>query len=225
MESGNNGAESNCFTAEEDTMKKVAVIVCLMTLSASLSFAAAEEEGAKFSIALGGGLTLPLNSGLSDNYKLGFNLGATVNIPVSSSLSVFIDGRFNSFRIKSGAYDFPPFVTLTGGGATILSIVGGIKYMFPTPGSIHFYVLAGLGLDSQSYKDVTGQLTVVISGSTMTISRTESFSSSSGLGIVLGPGLLVDLGPSFGIFGEIRYASCLGKTMLLPIVLGAQIKI
>jgi len=206
-------------------VKKVAGIVCLVALSASLAFAAAEEKGARLSIALGGGMTLPLNSGLSDNYKLGFNLGAAVSIPISSSLSVFVDDRFNSFKIKSGAYDFQPFVTLTGGGATILSIVGGIKYMFPTPGTIHFYVLAGLGLDSQSYKDVTGQLTIVMSGSTMTISRTESFSSNSGLGIVLGPGLLVDLGSSFGIFGEIRYASCLGKTMLLPIVLGANIKL
>lgn len=206
-------------------MKKVTGIVCLLALSAALSFAAAEGEGAKLSLGLGGGLTLPLNSGLSGNYNSGFNFGAAVNIPVSSNLSVFIDGRINSFGIKSGAYDFPANATMTGGGATILSIVGGLKYMFPTPGSIHFYVLAGLGLDTQSYKDVTGQWTVVTQSYTMTISRTESFGSSSGLGIVLGPGLLIDLGPSFGIFGEIRYASCLGKTMLLPVVLGAQIKL
>jgi opacity protein-like surface antigen len=123
--------------------------------------------------------------------------------------------------IKSGAYDFPNNATMTGGGPRS-SLIGGAKYFFTETGPVRFYVLAGIGLNSNSYKDATGQWTVVTPGYTATITRTESFDSDGGFGILAGPGLSFALGPKFSIYAEIRYASALGKTMYLPILIGAQ---
>jgi hypothetical protein len=201
--------------------KTMACFLFAVLLAGTASSAPADSKGG---VSLGGGLAVPLNSGLTENYGTAYQFGATVDIAVKSSVSIFFDGRYHSMSIKAGAYDFPDNATLSGGGTKILSLIGGIKYTFPSPGAVHFYVFAGAGLNSQSYADVTGKWTVVRPGYTQTISQTESLSSSTGLGILVGPGLLVDLGPSFGMFGEIRYASALGKNMYLPIVVGARIK-
>jgi hypothetical protein len=203
-------------------MKKTMAFLLAAALWAGTARSAPADS--KLGISLGGGLAFPLNSGLTENYNTAFHLGATLDIAVQPNLSIFVDGRLHALSIKSGAYDFPDTATLTGGGAKIFSIIGGAKYTFPSQGSVHVYVLAGAGINSQSYADVTGQWTIVRPGYTQTSSQTESLSSSTGLGILVGPGLLVDLGPSFALFGELRYASSIGKNMYLPIVVGVRIK-
>lgn len=208
---------------KEEKMRKGMVVLSLVLVSAAVAFPA--QKSSKVSLNLGGGLALPLNSGLSENYKAAIHLGGTVNIAIKSGFSIFIDGRFHSLGIKAGAYGFPDKAALTGGSATILSIIGGVKYTLPLSGSVHFYAFAGAGFNAQSYSDVTAKWTTVTPYYSQTNSWTKSFDSDAGLGILVGPGILVDLGPSFALFSELRYASCLGKNMYLPIVLGIQIKL
>jgi len=206
-------------------MKKAVSLAACLLAAAVLAFPAEGGPESKISLGLSGAVALPLNSGLTDNYGTGIHFGGTVNIALSPTLSIFVDGRYHAFGIKSGAYGYPSSATLTGGGETIFSLIGGVKYLFPSEGSVHFYVLGGIGLNLQSIADLTAQWTVVTIGYTATYSETRTFGSTAGLGIVLGPGLQVDLGSSLAAFAEVRYASCLGKNMYLPVLLGLQVKI
>lgn len=204
-------------------MKKALTLVFFVFLAAVISLPAQDAPASKVVLGVSGGVAMPLNTGLSDNYGSAFHIGATLNIVLKPNLWLFFDARVHSMGIKSGAYDFPDNATLSGGGASILSVIGGAKYFLTTSGPVHFYVFAGVGLNSESYKDVTGQWTVVTPYYTQTISRTESFDSAAGFGILAGPGVSFALGPKFSIFAELRYASDIGKTMYLPILIGGQI--
>jgi hypothetical protein len=205
-------------------MRRTALAVALVLLASMTALSA--QEASKFSINVGTGFALPLNTGLSDNYKPAFHLGGTVNFAVMPSLLVFVDARFHSFSgLKSGAFGYPSDATVTGGEQSVISVVGGVKYMIPSAGSFHFYVFGGAGLNLQSTADVTARYTIITPYYTQTVSETFSQDSTAGLGIILGPGILVDLGPKFSFFGEFRYASCIGTNMYLPIVVGVLIKI
>ncbi len=204
-------------------MKKALTAMTLLLLAGVLALPAQDAPVSKVVLGLGGGFAMPLNSGLSDNYGSAFHIGATVNIVLKPNLWLFFDARVHSMGIKSGAYDFPDTAVMTGGGASIVSVIGGAKYFLTAPGPIQFYVFAGLGLNSESYKDVTGRWTVVTSGYTATYTRTESFDSAAGFGILAGPGVSFALGPKVSIYAELRYASDIGKTMYFPVLIGAQI--
>jgi hypothetical protein len=206
-------------------LKKALTVLCLVVLAASLAFSAEDATGSKISFNLGGAFAIPLNTGLSDNYGTGIQFGGTLNIALQPSLSIFVDGRYHSFSIKSGAYGYSANATVTGGTETIFSIIGGLKYTFPSTGAFHFYVMGGIGLSMQSIADLNARWTVVTAYYTATYSETTTFGSTTGIGIIVGPGMLIDLGSSFSLFGELRYASCIGKNMYLPIVLGILVKL
>jgi hypothetical protein len=95
---------------------------------------------------------MPLNTGLSDNYGSAFHFGGTLNIALKPNLWLFFDARVHSMGIKSGAYDFPDSAILTGGGASIFSLIGGAKYSSPKPDRSVLCLRA----QPESYKDATG---------------------------------------------------------------------
>jgi hypothetical protein len=206
-------------------MKRALAACACVLLTMAVAFPAEAGAGSKISFNLGGSFVLPLNSGLTDNYRTGFHIGGTLNFALSPSLAIFVDGRFHSFGLKSPAYGYPAGAELTGGGETIFSLIGGVKYVFPSAGSIHFYVMGGIGLNMESIADLTARWTVVTSYYTATYSETTKFDSGAVFGIVLGPGLQIDLGTSLALFGELRYASAIGKSMYLPVVLGILVKL
>ncbi len=206
-------------------MKKALSVFLFLALAGTAALAASEAPASKVVLGLGAGVAMPLNSGLSDNYGSAFHIGATVNIVLQPNLWLFFDGRVHSMSIKSGAYpsDFPSNANLTGGGASILSVIGGAKYFLTASGPLRFYVFGGIGFNSESYKDVTGSWTNVTPYYTQMVSRTISFESQGGFGILLGPGLSYSLGEKFSVYAELRYASDIGKTMYLPLLVGMQI--
>jgi hypothetical protein len=204
-------------------MKRALIGAAILILASAGSLAAQPPGGSKIGFNVGGGVTVPLNSGLSDNYKAGFNFGGSVDYAVLRNLLVFGDVRYHRFGIKSGAFGFPSNASISGGGETIFSAVAGAKYVFPSPGKIHFYVFAGTGISHQSQSDVTAQYTVVTSYYTATVSSTKSLSSTTGLGVIAGPGLWFDLTPKVAVYGELRYASCVGTNMYVPFVVGVRI--
>jgi hypothetical protein len=135
-----------------------------VTFLAILLFAATAltQDEKKVTLSLGGGISFPSQPSLFSNYwKMGFNFGAGIGYPLSPSVSLVSLFDYNTF-----AFDEEGFLTdngfggygisVSGGTATIISLLGNIKAsLAQAPGSAAPYLLGGLGLFRISTSDVT----------------------------------------------------------------------
>jgi opacity protein-like surface antigen len=177
------------------------------TLLAILLFAttALAQDEKKVTLSLGGGISFPSQPSLFSNYwKMGFNFGAGIGYPLSPSVSLVSSFDYSNFAFNDedflrdngfGGYG----ITISGGSATIISILGNIKAsLAQAPGSVAPYLLGGLGLFSIS----TSDLTVSAGGLSLSVNS----ESESAFSILFGAGIDIPAGETTTVFLQAAYS-------------------
>lgn len=166
-------------------------------LGAALILGLPASARAQISFGLGGGLTSP-TSRLSDGYKSGYNVLATLGISV-----LRVDAMFNQLEDKADPSGHTQIWTLNA------NLVGNL---LPSSSPVVPYVIAGAGYYNDQYR-------VTVSGSTIAGSGSVTYHD---FGLNGGAGVRLNLA-GIGLFAEARYHYVFQKrfhSQFIPMTVG-----
>ena len=134
-------------------MKKLGIAFLLVLF---LGSAPAFSAGGKFSLALSAEAVVPIGD-FAKSFNIGYGIGETLSYRFLRMLSVFADMTFQF--VPRDNSDYGPNMTASGGSFRFLSIVPGVKVIFPAGNKIDIFGLSGFGVffRSRSDLDVRGQ--------------------------------------------------------------------
>jgi opacity protein-like surface antigen len=183
-------------------LKGVAVFGLLAVLGGTSAYA---QSG--IAVGIGGGVTIPTGSPLSDDVKTGWNGTASLQFkPPASPVGFQVDGMYQQLKAKSAA------AALGLDKDEIWSGTGDIVFWFPVAKEtkVRPYILGGGGVYNLKSKLTDG-----------------TSSSSTKFGINAGAGFDFDLQSKVGIFLEGRFHNVFitgSDAKYIPITAGVRIK-
>ena len=169
----------------------------------------AVAKDSNMKLSLGGGFSLPTGN-LDDGWKMGFNVGGTLNYRLKSNLYLIGDLQLNSFSLDKHGLDYD------GGTSTITTLMAGAKYVLPSSEAINFYVEGGAGLAFGSVSDVKYGGVLLLEGD-----------SGTDPAIMVGGGLEYKMNRKTTLFVEGRYVNVFDDDSygFLPVRAGVTFRI
>jgi len=173
-----------------------------------------------------GGISFPAGPDeFTDYWRMGFNFGGGIGVPVNPNLTLVGYVAYNTFRFDDDKflrdYGFAGYgISISGGEASILVFSGNLKANLGPGGQVRPYLCGGGGFFRLSLSDIT---VYAVTGESETVEGT----SETAFSILLGAGIEIPIGARMDLFAEGGYTIGFTEdesTSMFPVKLGIKFR-